>query len=269
MPGPLHVGKGDSCEREAAPLGPDRHRARNTLRIGWGLPLSTAVGVAAPLEQEVVGASGYLRRSLFGMGWLSTYWENLVAAAHSGHGGSDVRGADSGLWTQPGAGSGSPLDRWSTALFTGQLTSSGAEVVWQQALGSLTGPMSELIARLVQRVEVGGRPPEHTAEFLDRLDTPAPPAGAFDRALLTDLAVTSGAGAVAEDIRASTRDGVGLICAATQLSDAFPQDYLVVAAGHAPELRGWQGEVPASPETQSPRPDDHFRPPSPAPGFRI
>lgn len=232
----------------AAPLGRDRHRSNETLRVGWGLPLSTAVGYAAPAETDVVTTVDYLRRDLFHLGWLTRAWEQLVlAATPMGRGGHESGVDASPLWVEPGTGSGSVLDRWSHALFAGSVTATGADVTWQQALGTLTGSMNQLVGTLVSRVEQPGTGAVAPAEFLCQIDGPPMPRGAdrFDPALLTDMAATGGSATVQDDIRSRSSDGVGIICASTQFSDAIPVDYLRL--GPAQATPQWSGVVPQAP----------------------
>lgn len=229
----------------AAPLGRDQYRSDESMRVSWGLPLSTAVGYAAPADNDVATTVDYLRRDLFQLGWLSRAWERLVlAAAPTGRVGNDVAVDASPLWIQPGTGSGSVLDGWSTALFSGSVGATGADVTWKQALRTLTGSMAQLVGTLVNRVDQPGAGTMSPAEFLSQIDGPPAPRGAdsFDPALLTDIGVTNGAAVVADDIRARMSDGVGIICASTQFSDGIPVDYLRVQG--VPEAPQWTGVVP-------------------------
>lgn len=261
----------------AAPLGPDNYEARATLRVSWGLPLSTAVGYATPPEAEIDNAVGHLRRELFGVGWLGAVWEELVMAADPTPG--DDREAtvqDSALWHQPGRDSGSVLDRWSAELFSGQRTSTGAEATWRRAQRALHGSMAQLAESLVHRVEVPGAQAVTRDQFLAELDRPAggsSATGSFDRSLLTDTAVITGAGAVATDIRHTAVDGVGVIAAATQLSGGMGLDYLNLGERAANAPAEWTGSVPAPTFEVDHRqsigelPADQFRPPQAGGGF--
>lgn len=240
----------------AAPLGPDHFRQTSTIQVGWGLPMSTGVGSAQPAADDVTTAAGYLRRELFHLGWLSSSWDDLVLSSIPPHHGGGQFGpgnrpygmsADaSPVWGDRGRGTGSSLDRWSVDMFGGVRTSTGAELVWQRAVASLGGPMSELVPRLVGSVKVAGGPVVPLAEFLVGLDADVPPAGTFDRSLLTDLAVTNAAADVVVDIRSRALTGLGRVCVATQLSDAMPLDALVRAGGRADA--GWDQPAPAAPD---------------------
>lgn len=261
----------------AAPLGPDTYRPDVDLRIGWGLPMSTAIAYASPADTDVDGAVGYLRRELFNVSWLSGPWENLVLSTQPGAtNGREITADSAAVWTQPGRGSGSTLDRWSDELFAGTRTSDGADVVWDRAQSALHGPLAGLVDTLVNRVDVPGGAPMSRPEFLAEVDQPAPvpAAGAFDRSLLTDLAATSNASAVVDDVRHRVADGIGTICVATQFSEAMPLDYLAVGAVGAYREQGWQGAIPAAgfdgralsnPASEG---SGEFRPPDLGGGFR-
>lgn len=233
----------------AAPLGRDRHRSAEVRKVAWGLPQSTAVGYAAPADGDVATTVNYLRRDLFHLGWLSRPWEQLVLGAAPTGRGHDAGADSSPLWVQPGVGSNSVLDGWSRALFTGSLTASGSDMTWHKALGTLTGSMSQLVDTLVNRVEQPGAAPASAAQFLAHIDGPPAPRGveSFDPALLTDVGVMGGAATVAEDVRSKTSDGIGIICVATQFSDAIPVDHLRFGSGGA-AAAPWSGVVPPAPD---------------------
>ncbi|TRW86209.1 hypothetical protein FK535_06980 [Mycolicibacterium sp. 018/SC-01/001] len=247
----------------AAPLGPDSQRRRQLLQIRWGLPLSTAIGYATPDAREIDTTVGYLRRDLFNLGWLSGSWEQLVAAAVPlAPGGRERKADDSPLWPQPGRDSGSALDRWSTALFTGAVTSTGADVKWREALHKLTGSLGQLTDSFVNRVQQPGGPPVTAREFFSQIDTPAPPPGTdeFDGGLLSDFAVTRGSAKVVEDHRKRVQDGVGTICVATQFSDSFPIDFL--RDGNADPSIPAYGQSDAAPANR-------YQPPTLGDGFKF
>ncbi|NMO00158.1 hypothetical protein HH308_02890 [Gordonia sp. TBRC 11910] len=235
----------------AAPLGPDNFRPTRSLQVSWGLPMSTGVGSAQPAAADVADAAGYLRRELFHLGWLSSSWDNLVVSSIPPVPGSRSTGAEaSPVWGDRGRGTGSSLDRWSNDLFAGVITSTGAELVWQRAVASLGGSMSELVPRLVGSVKVAGGPVVSLPEFVVGIDRDVPPAGTFDRSLLTDLAVTGSAADVAVDIRSRALTGLGRVCVATQLSDAMPLDALVRSDARTDV--GWSAANPVAPDAAGP-----------------
>ncbi|CAM3120737.1 hypothetical protein DFJ75_3456 [Williamsia muralis] len=235
----------------AQPLGPDTATSKADPRVAWGLPMSVAVGSARPVAEQVSTTAEYVRQDLFGLGWLTESWEGLVdnAAPAAGRAESDVDAEVSRLWTAPGHGSGSPLDRWSSALFNGTITSTGADLVWNRARTNLMGPKAELVQRLVGTVDipaVGTDRSVNIADFLCQIDRQTAPTGNFDRKILTDLAATSGAAEVKDDIRTTARNGIGIVCAATQLSGALSLDNLTLDARPRADF-GWNEQVPEMP----------------------
>jgi len=248
----------------AAPLGPNTRRNGQVLQIRWGLPLSTSVGYATPAADELNTTVGYLRRDLFNLGWLTGAWEKLVlGAVPVPPGGPEMRVDDSPLWPQPGRGSGSALDNWSTELFTGSVMSTGADVTWQEALNRLTGSMSQLSDSFVNRVQQPGGDTVTATEFFSQIGASAPPPGTdeFDPGLLTDLAVTRGSAKVVEDYRKRVQAGIGTICVATQFSDSIPVDFLLVGSSAS-------GTTPnPGPESQPGLAD--YAPPTLGEGFKF
>ncbi|QKT08157.1 hypothetical protein HUN08_13870 [Gordonia sp. X0973] len=234
-----------------APLGTPSAAAATGLPITSGLPLSTGLGTAQPNGGDVNEAVGYLRQDLFRPGWLTESWDSIITTYIPPRVGSREVGAQaSPVWLDHGMGSGTSLDRWSTDLFGGVIGSTGADLVWGKALHSLGGSLGELVPRLVGTVAVSGGAPLPLAEFLAGIDRDAAPSGSFDHALLTDIAVTNGAAAVRVDTRHRVRTGLGIVCVATQLSEAIGLDYLR-AQGSAAAASGTTWEVPQSPVRQS------------------
>jgi hypothetical protein len=221
------------------------------------------VGYAAPAVGELDSTVGYLRQDLFNLGWLTGAWEQLIrAAAPVSSSNREFKVDDSPLWAQAGRGSGSALDRWSAALFSGAVTSTGADVAWRAALGRLTGSMAQLTDSFVNRVQQPGGTSVPSAQFFSQIDTPAPPPGTdeFDPGLLTDFAVTRGSARVVEDYRKRVQDGVGTICIATQFSEAMPVDF----------LRGAVADSSAHPPAQAePSRQDRYLPPTLGEGFKF
>ena len=95
-----------------------------------------------PDDAETATAAGYLRRDLFHPGWLTQSWDKMLAVATPPQFGYEFSSTASPLWTDPGRKTGSGLDRWSSDLFDGVITSTGAELVWQESLSLLGGPMA-------------------------------------------------------------------------------------------------------------------------------
>ncbi|MEP9395101.1 MULTISPECIES: hypothetical protein [Gordonia] len=234
----------------AAPLGPDMHRSAEVLHISNGMPMSTQVGVARPAATEVGTTAGYLKRDLFHPGWLTRSWEELILrAAPPQPGARDTTVGSSVLWSERGRFSGSRLDQFSGEMYTGTVTSSGADVVWRQALERLAGPMSGLVPRLLAVVAPVGGAETSIGEFLGGLDQQTAPEGSFPDTLLTDGAVMSSVAKVVTDYRRPRLHGLGIICAATQLSDAFAVDNLVTTADRSARVdTEWTPQTTTAPD---------------------
>ena len=260
----------------AAPLGPDTHTDPAPVPIAWGLPMAAGLGAVVPDDTETATAAGYLRRDLFHPGWLTDSWDKLLAAGAPQQFGYEFAATSSPLWTDPGRGTGSGLDRWSSDLFGGALTSTGAELVWRESLGLLGGPMAGLAGRLVGAVAVAGGPTVPVADFLGGLERPAAPAGSFPTTLLTDTAIAGSGARVATDLRHSSRIGLGVVCAATQFSDALVSDQIRAGSGGAAAGTGWAATAAPAPDDgppplfkPSPGPSDEFRAPDLGKGFEF
>lgn len=260
----------------AAPLGPENARHHSSLHIEHGMPMSTAVAVAQPTPADLTSAADHLRRDLFRPGWLTQSWEDLIARAAPvapAPGNSSM--ISSPVWSDRGLDSGSPLDRFSTAMYTGTLTSSGADVVWRNAVARLTGPMSTLVDQLLSTVQIVGGPTSSAQEFLAGIDRPTQPSGTFPGTILTDTAVTGAVARVAVDYRQPQRFGLGIICAATQLSEAFHVDNLATTAAVPNSDIEWTVKTPmptfdSTPSvSESTAVDDEFSAPDPRRGFEF
>lgn len=252
-----------------APLGKPSEGSAATLPMAWGMPMSTGLGSARPSHPDVDESVSYLRLDLFRPGWLTPSWDHLIVSSIPPRLGSREAGAESSpVWLDHGKDTGTALDRWSTDLFRGVIGSTGADMVWGRALQSLDGPLGDLVPRLVSTVAVAGGPVLPREEFLAGIDRDAAPAGSFDHALLTDIAVTHGGAGVRVDVRHRVRAGLGIVCVATQLSEAITLDYLrTEGAPAAPVASSWEPPVspvaspaPIDPASQTLAPDP-FRPP--------
>ncbi len=233
----------------AAPLGPDGRGQAPPLPVSWGLPMSTGLATAQPAAADVDVVADYLRRELFNRGWLGGLWNDLVSTSLPARSATaEQRPEDAPVWAERGMGTGSGLDRWSTDVFRGAVTSTGADLVWQKAVWTLHGPLVELVPRLVGSVQVVGGPRVSLDEFFVGLDRDAPAAGGFDHALLSDLALTTGAASVASDVRDRARIGLGQVCVSTQFGETLSVD----------DLRRPPGD--AGPPATHVRPDPNPRP---------
>ncbi|MFT4126562.1 MAG: hypothetical protein QM662_10060 [Gordonia sp. (in: high G+C Gram-positive bacteria)] len=261
----------------AAPLGPDTYRPATVLHITRGLPMSTSVGIARPAAADVARTGDYLRRDLFNPRWLTASWEELIRrAAPPLPGSTDTLAGSSPLWSERGRDSGSRLDHFANQMYRGEVTSSGAEVVWRAALDLLAGPMGGLVPHLLATVEPVGGAQTTFAEFIGGIDAQAAPAGVFPSTLLTDQAITGTVAKVATDYRRPRRFGLGIVCAATQLTDAFATEHLLTTTTpridtewSAPDLAAPDRGAPAGAQPTTAVVDDEFRAPEPGRGFEF
>ncbi|GAC80388.1 hypothetical protein SAMN04488550_0251 [Gordonia malaquae] len=214
-----------------SPLGPDGHTTSTPLAVSWGMPMSTAVGVAQPSDESIDRTAADLRRDLYHPSWLTEPWEDFIAATGTLLPGADRSAGRSTLWRDRGAGTSSGLDRWSSDVYFGRVTSTGADRVWDEALTLLNTRRTDLIGGLVGTVQVVGGQAQPINEFLAGLDRAATPSGSFSGDVLTDVARSSGVGEVLVDRRSPTRTGIGIVCVATQLSDGFTIDRIKHAGG--------------------------------------
>jgi hypothetical protein len=190
-----------------------------------GLPRSTQVAVAAPSSDRGDTAVHRIQQRLYRLGWLTRPWEQLLDAVAA-----DARTEPSSILGMPGAGSGSPLDVWSAALGTGQVTPGGADVLWRRVRQMFDDPgvgIGELIDSLVQAD--GAR--ISAAQFGDgMIERRAGRAASFDASLFTDAAQTGGGSAVAIDEGVSARRGLGYRAAVIQAGEGLPAyDFAVFA----------------------------------------
>lgn len=264
----------------SAPLGPNNQGDAALLRVSWGLPLSTGIAYAAPADADIAATVGRLRHDLFRTSWLSPLWEELVHRAFPPNAGTvNVDLNRSPLWSEPGAGSGSTLDRWSTDLFDGKLTSTGAERTWQQARALLGGPAAGGPGMLVSQVQDSSGAATTTQEFLAQLDEANPPTdmGLFGTALLDATAVVNGATKVVSDRRRVNHAGVGITCAVTQFSDPIAVHNLRFDGDLEMDTSDSTSiEAPmespfgtSAPQAGHSAQDDELRPPEIGGGFRI
>lgn len=219
-----------------APLGPNRQRRTDALPLAWGLPMSTGVGEVRPEPAVIDEVAFHLRHRLFRVGWISRYWKDLLLEALPPvPGGGLERGIDAvPFWRDQGMGTGTGLDGWSSALFRGELTSSGADAVWRSALAELGGPLNQVMPRLVAQVVPMGAPPSadgvSATDFLVGLDRPGAEPGSVNAALVTDSALTTGKTRIVPQTQAAAvvHVGLGRVCALTQFTDALSVDDLRV-----------------------------------------
>jgi hypothetical protein len=182
-----------------------------------GLPRSTQVAVAAPSSDRGETALHRIQQRLYRLGWLTRPWEQMLAATAA-----DARTEPSNILGMPGAGSGSVLDVWSTALAAGQVTAGGADVLWRRVRQMFDDPgvgIGEMIDSLV--LADGAR--ISAAQFGDGMfERRTGRAAPFDASLFTDAAQTGGGPAVAIDEGMSARCGLGYRAAVIQAGEGLP-----------------------------------------------
>ncbi|BBZ64620.1 hypothetical protein MINS_00490 [Mycolicibacterium insubricum] len=208
---------GEVLRMPFGPVAPPRPRRPHILD---GLPRSTQVGVAAPVETEAEATAHNLQRRLYGVGWLTGPWEQMLATAAR-----QVREDPAALFRMGGVGSGSGLDGWSHAVATHQVQSEGATALWGRVQAMFDDPASGIAEALTAGVFVPttGRqvsPAEFSAGLLDkrRASVPVP----FDAALFTPAAATAGRGAVAVDEGDVARSGLEYRAVVVQVGEGLP-----------------------------------------------
>ncbi|WP_407441018.1 magnesium transporter [Rhodococcus sp. (in: high G+C Gram-positive bacteria)] len=218
----------------AQPLGVAEHTLTVHRRIEWGLPWHSAIGSGTPETEQVARVADELRQDLFTVGWLTDPWDTVVSGAGAALGGAaqDIDRDPSLLAVKAGAGSGSPLDEWSQRFHRGQVRSTGAAMLWERALGELTGPRSELSRELVAVVEhrVDGTVRRTGVdEFLAGVGRPTSDSF-FDRSAFSDTATMKGLTAVVGEVPTTVRVGCGLVAVTTQYSEGISAEDLAARA---------------------------------------
>lgn len=216
----------------AKPLGTPEHHVVSRRRIDWGLPRHSAIGWGSPTDQDASRVADELRQDLFTVGWLTDPWDTLVGSAGTALGvaARDVERDPSLLAVKAGAGSGSPLDAWSTLLHRGQLESTGATVLWDRAMSELSGSRSELARELLRVVEYRVDGVLHRTgmdDFLAGVGTDTE-AGFFDRRTFSDTASMKGLARVAGEVTSSTTAGCGLVAVTTQYTEGIAAEDLAL-----------------------------------------
>jgi hypothetical protein len=204
-----------------APFGPAPAPVSKAGQLLDGLPRSTQLAVAAPKPDQAGPAEHRIARQLYALGWLTKPWEQMVVAAAD-----RLREEPAALFKMPGAGTGSGLDQWSSAVGSGRVQAAGADALWARVEqmftdGALGGSVGDTLTGTVFVPNLGREVaaaqfsagmtdyrPEHAAPFLG--------------SLFTDAAVTAGRAAVAVDEVAVARRGLGYRAVVVQASDGLP-----------------------------------------------
>lgn len=202
-----------------APLGPVQPARSQPVHIVDGLPRSTQVGVAAPQRHAADAAAHSLSQQLYGIGWLSGPWEQMVAAAAR-----QMRSDPVGLFRMGGVGTGSPLDNWSHAVSVGTVRPDGAVSLWakvQAMFDDPSGGMGDMLSSAIVNPATGERfsPSEFAAGVVTARSGPAAP---FDAALFTETAATAGRSSVVIDDTAVDRRGLEFRASVVHVGDGLP-----------------------------------------------
>ena len=215
-------------------------------------------------------AAGYLRRDLFHPGWLTQSWDRCSRWPPTAFGYEFLLHRFA-VGTDPGRKTGSP-DRWSSDLFD-VITSTGAELVWQESPSLLGGPMAGWPGNWCCVAVAGG--PVPVGDFRPGSTRPAAPAaGSFPTTLLTGHC-DHRVGCAGNHRRPAQRArlGLGIICAATQFSDALVPDQ--IRSGPVAAAAEWTTEAGRAPIRVHHRcspatgPSDEFRAPDLGKGFEF
>lgn len=190
-----------------------------------GLPRSTQVAVAAQ-GGDRGDTTHRIQQRLYRLGWLTHPWEQLLAAAAA-----DVRTGPADVLGMPGAGSGSALDNWSRALAQGQVTPSGAEVLWRRVQQLFDDPAVGIGEELIDTLVLADGTRVSASEFGDgMIERHAGRAAPFDASLFTHAAQTASSPAVAIDEGMVARRGLGYRVAVIQAGEGLPAyDFSVFA----------------------------------------
>lgn len=221
----------------AKPLGTSADVRQVRRPVEWGLPLSTVVASGSPEPSQIKRVAEQLRHDLLSVGWLTDQWDSAVRDAGEvlGASGQDLRRNPALLASQPGAGSGSALDEWSTMLHRGEAEAGGASLLWERARTELSLADGDLTRRLVDSVEFHADGRVHRSgldDFLAGVGSSSPRADSdyFDRAVFTDLASTKGLSAVAGSVPSTARLGLGLVAVTTQYTEGIAEEDLRLTA---------------------------------------
>ena len=217
---------GEVLRTPFGPVQPPRPRRRH---IVDGLPRSTQIGIAAPADGDAEATAHGLQQQLYGIGWLSGPWEQMLAGVAR-----QVRDEPTSLFRMPGVGTGSALDGWSYAVATGTVKSEGASALWSRVQAMFDDPASGIAETLTAGVlnpSTGARvsPSEFSAGLLTpRTSVPAP----FDASLFTATASTAGRSTVAYDESDVDRAGLEYRAVVVQVGDGLPTyDFAMFAQG--------------------------------------
>lgn len=206
-----------------APFGPPPPAAPVPGQLVDGLPRSTQIGVATPTSEQTGNATHGIQQRLYALGWLTKPWEDMLAEAAA-----RLREEPAALFKQPGVGTSSGLDQWSSAVLSGRVQPTGADALWERVeqmflneSGGQPGGLADALTGTVQVPTLGRDVPaqQFSAGITDHQAGRAAP---FDASLFTHAAVTAGRSGVAIDDAAVVRRGLGYRAVVVQASDGLP-----------------------------------------------
>lgn len=194
-------------------------------QLADGLPRSTQIGIATPSSDQADNATHGIQRRLYSLGWLTKPWEDMLAEAAS-----RLREEPIALFRQPGVGTSSGLDQWSSAVMSGRVRPTGADALWarveqmfadESGGGAAPGSLADTLTGTVLVPTFGREIPaqQFSAGVVDHRPGRGAP---FDASLFTNAAVTAGRSGVAIDTAAVVRQGLGYRAVVVQASDGLP-----------------------------------------------
>lgn len=188
-----------------------------------GLPRSTQIGIATPSSDQADNATHGIQSRLYSLGWLTKPWEDMLGEAAA-----RLREEPVALFRQPGVGSSSGLDQWSSAVMSGRVQPTGADALWARVEqmfaddhGGQPGGLAETLTGTVLVPTFGRHIPaqQFSAGITDHRPGRAAP---FDASLFTNAAVTGARSGVAIDTAVVVRGGLGYLGVVVQASDGLP-----------------------------------------------
>ena len=190
-----------------------------------GLPRSTQVAVAEP------GPTTGTPHCSDSTAAVPAGLADPAVGAAGGSGGRGRAEEPANVLAMPGAGSGSALDQWSGELAAGQVTPSGADVLWRRVQQMFDDPAIGVGDSLIDTLMLPDGRQVPAAQFGDGMTEHRTGAAApFDASLFTHAAQTTSSSAVAIDEGMVARRGLGYRAVVIQASEGLPAyDFAVFA----------------------------------------
>jgi hypothetical protein len=201
-----------------APFGPAPAGRAVAPQIVDGWPRCAQVGVADPGSDRAADAAHDIQRRLYPLGWLTQPWQAMVFDAAA-----KLREEPEMLYRMPGSGTSSGLDRWSAAVSSGSVQSSGADALWAR-VEQMFADNDGVGAALTGSVLIPSTGTHVAADQFGAgvLNHRAGHSAPFDTSTFTNSATTAGRSAVAIDSAFVTRVGLGYQAVVVQASDGVP-----------------------------------------------